>query len=121
MLHQSLDWGPGAGRLAAAGDAIMAMLAIFRSHGWQIPLADAAAALAHYLRFCALTEDDGLPVPKRHAIIHLLRDIPSKGSPRFYALWKDESLIKLLKKSMPYNIPAYVRTLRTFKDEVVVV
>ena len=35
--------------------------------------------------------------PKKHAMMHLLKDIRWMGNPRLYANWTDESLNKLLK------------------------
>ena len=36
-------------------------------------------------------------IPKHHVILHMLAETTSKGNPRHYSSWLDESLNKLLK------------------------
>ena len=74
------------------------MCQLMESRGQRLAVDDSELLLRCWKRFCAATADmEGLHTPKRHAIGHMLCQTPLKGNPRFYALWHDESLNRVLK------------------------
>ena len=68
------------------------------SRGLRLAIADSELLLGYWKQFCAATADmETLQTPKRHAVGHLLSQTPQKGNPRYYALWHDEGLNRVLK------------------------
>ena len=50
-------------------------------------------------RFLFLTQAyDEMRIPKKHLVSHLLANMHFHGNPRRYAVWRDESLNRCLKK-----------------------
>jgi hypothetical protein len=87
-------------RLLEAGSCLSELIHLFDSCGSRMPAASVQLAFDKFLRHMALTADfDDLLIPKRHLVLHMLRDIPWLGNPKHYACWEDESLNKTLKKA----------------------
>ena len=86
--------------LLEAGQCLIDLIAAFDGHGMQMPASSIQRCFDLALRHFSLTESiEELIVPKRHMLLHLIRDIPHHGNPRFCATWFDESLNKTLKRS----------------------
>jgi len=91
------ELGPDASRLLAAGQAVRDMCLVFDTSGRMLGEAALVECWNLYKRFCALTPECG-HLPKRHQILHLLKDAIRFGNPRFYANWTDESKNHVLKR-----------------------
>ena len=85
-------------KMAEAGRNLMDMVDILNAHGCSHPQAAVADAFRHYQRFLALTVGHA-GAPKRHLMLHCLRNIPEIGSPRLYSIWLDETLARKLKRA----------------------
>ena len=86
--------------LAQASRALERFVAIQNEAGTVMTMSETQACWdalgAHYALTASLDDFD---TPKRHLVLHMLRMIPTAGSPRRYACWLDESLNRLLKAS----------------------
>jgi hypothetical protein len=86
--------------LREAGQCLVDMVAIWDTCGWRMEPWEVNATIGKYSRFLALTaEIPGMEIPKKHLGMHLVKEALHLGNPRFYAVWKDESLNKLLRNT----------------------
>jgi len=91
--------GPEGKRMVDAGGAMALIVHIMAQHGIVMPQFAVVNMLDAWKRFLSITEDLAeLKTPKRHAIVHMIRNTPRQGNPRCYANWLDESLNKVLKR-----------------------
>jgi len=90
--------GPDGQRIAVALDALVGMVRVFQKSPPRMPPGDCAAAWEKWKCFVATTVNDAeVQVPKLHLMFHLHADIPWHGNPRMYAVWRDETLNRVLK------------------------
>lgn len=63
--------------------------------------------LSDYKRFLAMTTDSRLMhcIPKFHMIVHMIMRSTYQGNPTYYMVFLDESLNKLLKKTLRTSGP----------------
>ena len=86
-------------RLLEAGRCLEELVQVFNACGSGMSAGHIQTAFDKFLRHMTLTEsDDELLIPKRHMVLHMLRDIPWLGNPKYYASWEDASLNKTLQK-----------------------
>ena len=93
---------PDQGRLLRAGRALEDMVKVWKLSKWRMSAIQIQRTFDAFNRFVSMT--DGIPdyteecfQPKRHLMIHLLREQGFFGCPSKYANWLDEALNKLLK------------------------
>ena len=77
----------------------MDLVTVFDNAGACLNHAQLDQCFAHYLRFLALTQEFQMPMPKRHQLLHLLRQASWFGNPRYHANWRDEALNKVFKRA----------------------
>ena len=91
---------PEAAHLAEAGRSLARCMQIFNENGVRLSEDSMQECWDCYQRFCNLTAHvEELLQPKRHLFYHLIKDLRSKGNPRFFANWRDEGLNKLLRSA----------------------
>ena len=85
--------------LFLAGKELLEIVRIWHRSPACVSRADQTACFSAYLRLCSLTQhvDEIREQPKRHSMIHLLKDMAVLGNPLFYHNWYDEHLNKTLK------------------------
>jgi hypothetical protein len=85
-------------RLLDAASALEGLVRIFEKAAQHLTRDEAGAAWERWQRHLALTEDlEATHIPKRHVIFHLMEQLEFLGNPRFYNVWYDEAVNKLLK------------------------
>ena len=91
---------PQGGRLLLAGEALVDLVHLWESAGRVLTPAQQQAALDLWKGHMRHTKhEERVKTPKRHLMVHLLSRSAFFGNPRWYAVWRDESLNRELKKS----------------------
>ena len=91
-------FGPTARRYYAAGSALVQLMKVLDESSVVMTSTQIRDAFAAYQRYLALTDGiEELRGPKRHILLHMLRQMPVQGNPKRYANWYDETLNRLLK------------------------
>ena len=91
---------PDGARMLRAGGALEKLVALWRDAGPVLTEAEQAMSLLLWKTHLEETEHDlRAQLPKRHLVTHLVCDTKRHGNPRYYAVWLDEALNKLLKKA----------------------
>jgi hypothetical protein len=85
--------------LLEAGECLATVTNIWNTHGTQIPDDAIQLCFNNYSRYMLLMAPYNINVHKNHQAFHLLHRIKFQGNPTLYAVWLDESLNKLLKKT----------------------
>lgn len=83
--------------------ALFAMLqtyALVRPLGWRVSERQAQAALDAYKVYVEVAKKHELELPKDHVMMHLLRDMPRHGGAFKYAVFLDEALNLVLKRTL---------------------
>ena len=85
--------------LLAAGECLLEYMAILKEHDRIVPRSACQRLLDLCTRHISLLQLAQLPlVPKHHLMVHLTLRIPTRGNPRFYSTFLDESLNAALAK-----------------------
>jgi hypothetical protein len=85
--------------LLEAGECLATITHIWNRHGKAIPDEMIQLCFDNYSKYMVLMLPYDINVPKNHQVFHLLDRIKFQGNPTCYAVWLDESLNKLLKKT----------------------
>ena len=86
-------------KLLEAGRCLVRLVAVWQSAAGLLSGSQIQETFDAWNKFLFLTQDFGeLLIPKRHLVAHLLSKQAWHGNPRRYAVWRDESLNKCLKK-----------------------
>ena len=86
--------------LVSAGQELLDMMQYVGGRKAVLTPAEHQRVFDHYMRYLALTDSmDNLWLPKRHVMLHSLRQIPWLGNPKAYANWHDETLNRTLKSA----------------------
>ena len=89
---------PNQRNLLEAASSMSRVIDIWDSQPWKLSQNALRESVLGWSRFLTLTSDiAALETPKRHMSMHLIKDLPFSGNPRFFANWKDESWNKTLK------------------------
>ena len=78
--------------LLRAGQAALKFDEVLAAHGRRVDEQACEALFANYDRFICLCARAGVPrLPKAHLVYHFLQKASSKGNPRMYSTYVDES------------------------------
>ena len=90
---------PDQTRLLTAARQLEIMVDVWDNAAWKLTDTEIRTCRDAWVAFCRLTKhlSSRVEFPKRHLGIHLISQLKWFGNPRFYAVWKDESLNKVLK------------------------
>ena len=81
--------------LMQAGEDLFSLMDLFRSMPRKMSLERCRECRRLALRHCKNAERGGVHiVPKHHMLLHMAYEVRERGSPKYYATWRDETVNK---------------------------